>query len=55
MAKVAARTRVVDEHMDYWCICVSDFQMEVVSGERCAETVMIVGPMHVGTAAASTK
>ena len=27
--------------------CISGFQMEVVNGNRCAETLMTVGLMHV--------
>ena len=37
----------VNEHMDYGCDCVSDFQMEVLHEERCAETLITVGLMHV--------
>ena len=36
-----------DEHMDHRCDCVSEFQTEVLNGERCAETLTTVGLMHV--------
>ena len=37
----------VDEHMDCGCDCVSEFQTEVLHGERCAETLTTVDLMHV--------
>ena len=55
VATVVARTKVVDEHMDYSRDCVSEFQMEVVSGERCAGSLMTVGPMHVEMKTVSTR
>ena len=36
----------VDERVDRGCDCVPGFQMEVLSGERCAETVCAVGLMR---------
>ena len=33
----------VDEHTNYKYDHVPDFQMEVLNGEKCAETLMIVG------------
>ena len=33
--------------MGYRCDCVSDVQVEVANGERCAETLITVGLMHV--------
>ena len=46
---VAGRSRdphvsCVDEHTNYRCDRVPDFQMQVLSGERCAETLMTGGP-----------
>ena len=32
----------VDEHIDDSCDCTSDFQMKVVSKERCARSLMTV-------------
>ena len=32
----------VDEHIDDSCACTSDFQLEVVSKEKCARSLMIV-------------
>ena len=47
------RTKVtVDDHMNHWCDCASDFQMEV-NKERCAETLMTVGLMCAETAVRS--
>ena len=37
----------VDEHMNHSCGYFSDFQMEVLNGQRCAETLTTVGLMHV--------
>ena len=45
----------VNEHMNYGCNCVSDFQMEVLSRERCAETLIVVGLMHEEMVIVSTR
>ena len=39
----------VDEHRDYSNDSVSDFQMEVVSKEKCARSLMSVAPAIVLT------
>ena len=33
---------LVDEHIDDSCDCISDFQTEVVSKEKCARSLMTV-------------
>ena len=45
----------IDEHMDYSCDRIPDFLMEVVSKERRAETLIIVGLVFVSLATASTR
>ena len=45
----------VDEHIDYSCDSISDFQMEVVSKERCARSLMIVSLMRVEPAIVLTR
>ena len=53
---VAARTKLVS--MSTWitvAIAFLFFQMEAVSKESCAETLMTVGLMHVETKTVSTR
>ena len=45
----------VNEQMDYGCDCVSNFHVEVLNGERCAETLTIVGLMHIEMTTASAR
>ena len=45
---------LVDEHIDDSCDCTSDFQMEVVSKEKCARSLMIVS-MRVEPATVLTR
>ena len=56
VATVAARTKVAS--MSTWItveIAFSDFRTEVVNGRKCAETLMIVGLVHVETKTVSTR